>query len=105
MAVEIRYQISEEITERGIYYATISANYNGKRIKEDIVFARYSQDRSFRKFLDNLNLGSLGVKEKANQKFVVTIKVEIITFLSNVNIDTFNQWKTSRENFTNNSTT
>ena len=112
MAVEFRREISSEITETGIYYATMNISRvidpnTGKKIvfEEKIVFSRYMEDRDIERFWKNHKVTEFGVKEKSPVKQVIHIKISPIKFLGNVNSDTYNRWKISKENTKNSSTT
>lgn len=100
MAVEIKYHIPDEMTPRGIYYATITASYQNAKIERNIVFARYSSEHSFKRFFKEFPLSQLGLREKSNSKQVLNVKLTIINYLSDVNIDTYNRWLEEQKNKT-----
>lgn len=103
MAIELRIDIDETIGERDINYSEIKITYQDKTIEGMIVFSRYTHLNTIQKFIKDHPLSSIGVKEKVNQKTVVSVKITSKVYLSKVNKDTYDRWKISKENIVNNS--
>ena len=102
MAIELRIDVDKTIGERDIHYCEIKSTYQGKSNQKDVVFARYSQERTIERFLKQNPLSQIGVKEKPNTKTVVFIKITSKIYLSKVNKETYDTWKISKENSKNN---
>lgn len=92
MAVEYRWDISPEITERGIYYADLKVTHKDISIKQDIVFSRYSKEHTFNKFWREHKLSQFGIRENNTAKQVVHMKVTVRVYLSDVSKDTYERW-------------
>lgn len=102
--IDLRINIDESITERGIYFSSIELKHKDIKIAKDMVFARYSKERTIENFLKEYPPSYLGIKNnKAVQKSIIHVSIKPITYLSDVNIDTYNRWKILMENIKNNS--
>ena len=97
MAVEYKIDIDSGITERGIYYADLKVFYQNISITKKIVFSRYMKEKSFNDFWKEHKLSEFEIKEKSTSKQIVHQKVTIIKYLGDVNIHTYNSWKTEQE--------
>ena len=98
MAVEYRWDIASEITEKGIYFADLKVSHKDYSVKKEIVFARYSKDHTFSQFWREHKLSQFGIRENNTAKQVVHIKVSIKVYLSDVNIHTYNRWLQEQNN-------
>lgn len=103
--IEKRITINQEITEKGVYYATITASYKDLKISEKMVFSVYQAERAYRLFFEKHPYSRFGLKDNLNTKQVLYISVDPIIHLSDVNANIYEKWKISTENIKNNSIT